>query len=127
MLPFGNGPGAERFAQIECRRTSHDEAKVLNLTAHADASNSHWSWRFTLPAIGQNYRISQFVAKWRDTRHTTLHQQTFHYPTDPSSEIATNCWASIANSIGRACSTSLQNPFTTSATASSSSMPRWRQ
>ena len=48
-------------------------------------------------------------------------------PTDPSSEIATSAWASIANSIGNACNTSLQNPLTTSATASSSSMPRDRQ
>ena len=49
------------------------------------------------------------------------------HPTDPSSEIATNACASIANSIGRACKTSLQNPFTTNATASSSPIPRWRQ
>src|SRR6056297_3136495 len=50
-----------------------------------------------------------------------------HQPTDPSSEIATSCCASMANAIGSACNTSRQNPFTTSATASSSSMPRWRQ
>src|SRR6056297_1081068 len=50
--------------------------------------------------------------------------RTGTYPTDPSSEIATNCCASMANSIGSACNTSLQNPLTTKATASSSSMPR---
>ena len=48
-------------------------------------------------------------------------------PTEPSKEIATNCCASMANSIGKACKTSLQNPLTTRATASSSSMPRERQ
>jgi len=48
-------------------------------------------------------------------------------PTEPSSEIATNACASMANSIGSACSTSLANPLTISATASSSSMPRDRQ
>src|SRR6056297_3139920 len=51
----------------------------------------------------------------------------FHQPTDPSSEIATSCCASMSNSIGSACSTSRQKPLTTSATASSSSIPRERQ
>ena len=49
------------------------------------------------------------------------------HPTLPSRLIATSFCASMANSIGSACSTSRQKPLTTSATASSSSMPRWRQ
>ena len=48
-------------------------------------------------------------------------------PTLPSREMATRLCASIANSIGSACSTSRQKPLTTSATASSSPTPRARQ
>src|SRR3984893_11011831 len=49
------------------------------------------------------------------------------YPTLPSSETEISFCASTANSIGSCCSTSLTNPLTTSATASSAERPRWRQ
>src|SRR5690606_36550890 len=49
------------------------------------------------------------------------------HPTLPSSETATNFCASTANSMGRCCKTSRQNPLTISVSASSSGMPRWRQ
>ena len=64
-------------------------------------------------------------------QHRALHRCFWfgrnRHPTDPSNEIATRLCASMANSIGRACSTSRQKPLTTRATASSSSMPRDRQ
>ena len=61
--------------------------------------------------------------KGANNRDKVLAALTFQ-PTEPSSEIATRACASIANSIGNACSTSLANPLTISATASSSPMPR---
>lgn len=76
--------------------------------------------RFLPPNSGQDQRRS------RKPQNAAL-DPARHHPTDPSSEIATSCCASMANSIGSACNTSRQNPLTTSATASSSSMPRWRQ
>ena len=76
-------------------------------------------------------RINQPVdvpAKFlRYSRSEPAHLIMRHQPTEPSSEIATSCCASMANSIGSSCSTSLQKPFTTSATASSSPIPRERQ
>ena len=68
--------------------------------------------------------LSCFIPVFQDLRQIIGGR---HYPTLPSSEIATSCCASMANSIGSACSTSLQKPLTTSATASSSSIPRERQ
>jgi hypothetical protein len=47
-----------------------------------------------------------------------------HQPTEPSSEIATNFWASTANSMGSSCRTSLTKPLTSSWTASSCERPR---
>ncbi len=51
----------------------------------------------------------------------------FAYPTLPSSVSARSFWASTANSIGSWFSTSLQYPFTISATASSVEIPLWLQ
>ncbi|EDK60119.1 hypothetical protein BMAJHU_C0117 [Burkholderia mallei JHU] len=45
-------------------------------------------------------------------------------PTAPSSDIASNAFASSANSIGSASSTAWQKPPTMSAVASCGSMPR---
>ena len=50
-----------------------------------------------------------------------------HHPDGPSRLIEISFCASTANSIGSCCSTSLTKPLTTSATASSSDRPRWRQ
>ena len=63
------------------------------------------------------YPVSGFFTMFRMTYN-------IFYPTLPSKLMLINFAASMANSIGRFCITSLQKPFTINPIASSSPMPR---
>ncbi len=97
-------------AKLEFRRTTGKPTharQLFFLLCHRRSRPS--------PGYGRQFR----------NRHILLWQA--YQPTLPSSEMPISFCVSAMNSIGSCWRTSRTKPLTTSATASSSSSPRWRQ
>jgi hypothetical protein len=109
------------------KRDDRRLAFVRNLTLELGSDRCH--------AVAQQHKRRRHVIGCLQSRFEFRHFQPMRHlnqagrcqPTLPSSETAISFCASTANSIGSCCSTSLTNPLTTSAVASSADKPRCRQ